>query len=238
MSDDTNAIDPGLFALGLLLRLHGVTAEADQIRQGCGTSPIGTAGMLRCAKKFGLSAVIHRTNRDGLAALSPAIAMLRDGFLIVGNVTEKGVVVARPSSQNVELMTLDEFDDAWDGQLLAVARRLSWSDRARRFFEPFTAIFTRALVTASSVEGADGDSVPLEPAPTDPTQSDESGLGALVLLLRIHGIGAEAGQIRHAALCESAWAQGARQHHKMGTSSRNPVTRDRCTTRREISDPR
>ena len=35
--DDMKAIDPGL-----LLRLHGVKAELDQIRQKCGTAPIDT----------------------------------------------------------------------------------------------------------------------------------------------------------------------------------------------------
>src|ERR1700731_353734 len=99
--DDTKAIDPGLIALGLLLRLHGVTAGVDQIRQRCGTAPIGTAQMLRCAKKFGLNADIRRTNWEGLAAAKlPAVATLRDGgFLIVGKVDEEGAVVVRPSSQ-------------------------------------------------------------------------------------------------------------------------------------------
>src|SRR5260370_40223909 len=113
MSDETKGIDPGLIALGLLLRLHGVTVDVDQIRQRCGTAPIGAAEMLRCAKKFGLCAVIRRTNREGLAALLPAIATLRDGgFLFVGKASEEAVVVVRPSSQNAELMTPDEFDDA------------------------------------------------------------------------------------------------------------------------------
>jgi subfamily B ATP-binding cassette protein HlyB/CyaB len=66
--DDMEAIDPGLVALGLLLRLHGVKAEFDQIRQKCGTAPVGTTQMLRCAKKFGLKACIHRTNWEGLDA--------------------------------------------------------------------------------------------------------------------------------------------------------------------------
>src|ERR1700726_5002451 len=99
LSDDTEAVDPGLIALGLLLRLHGVTVEADQIRLRCGAAPIGTTEMLRGAKKFGLNTVISRTNREGLAALLPAIATLRDGgFLLVGKVSEEGVVVVRPSS--------------------------------------------------------------------------------------------------------------------------------------------
>jgi subfamily B ATP-binding cassette protein HlyB/CyaB len=198
MSDDTKAIDPGLVALGLLLRLNGVMVEVDQIRQRCGTAPIGTTEMLRCAKKFGLNAVIRRTNWEDLAAQLPAIATLQDsGFLIIGTVTEEGVVVVRPSSQNAELMTRAEFEAVWDGQLVAVAHRASWSDLAGRFFNTFTSIFTRTPASVRSSLRADGDGLPPEPATTDQTKSDDSGLGALVLLLRIHGIGAEAGQIRH-----------------------------------------
>ena len=98
--DDMKAIDPGLVALGLLLRLHGVKTEFDQIRQKCGTAPIGTTQMLRCAKKFGLKACIHRTDWDGLAATQlPGIATLRDGsFLIIGKANEEGAFVVRPPS--------------------------------------------------------------------------------------------------------------------------------------------
>src|SRR5260370_33932558 len=93
--DDTKTIDPGLIALGLLLRLHGVTAAIDQIRQRCGTAPISTTQMLRCARKFGLNAGIRRTNWEGLAATQlPAIATLRGGsFLIIGRGAEVGAIV-------------------------------------------------------------------------------------------------------------------------------------------------
>src|SRR5229473_5496659 len=119
VSDDTKAIDPGLIALGLLLRLHGVTAKVDQIRQMCRTAPIGTPQMLRCAKKFGLNAGIRRTDWEGLATTQlPAIATLRDGgFLIIGKVTEEGAIVVWPPSRNADLMTRAEFEGIWDGQL-------------------------------------------------------------------------------------------------------------------------
>src|SRR5260370_37621830 len=123
--DDRQAIDPGFIVLGLLLRLHGVTAKVDQIRQRCRTAAIGIPQMLRCAKKFGLNAGICRTNWEGLATTQlPAIAMLHDGsFLLVGKVTEKEAIVVRPSSQNAELVTRAEFEAVWGGQLVAVGRR-------------------------------------------------------------------------------------------------------------------
>src|SRR5581483_1652988 len=132
--DDTKAIDPALIALGLLLRLHGVRIRLDQLRKRCGKGPIGTTEMLRCAKKLGLKATLLRTNWNGLAASQlPVVARLREsGFLVIGKVTKWGAIVARPSSQDAELMTRAEFEARWDGQIVAVARRTSWSDLAGR----------------------------------------------------------------------------------------------------------
>ena len=104
VTEDMKAIDPGLFALGLLLRLNGVTAKIDQIRQRCGNAPLGIIEILRGAKKFGLNAVIRRTNWEALGAQLPAIALMRDGsLLILGKLTEEGVVVVRPPIQKAEL---------------------------------------------------------------------------------------------------------------------------------------
>jgi subfamily B ATP-binding cassette protein HlyB/CyaB len=199
--DDMEAIDPGLIALGLLLRLHGVKAEFDQIHQKCGTEPIDTTQMLRCAKKFGLKGYIHRTDWDGLAATQlPGIATLRDGsFLIIGRANEEGAFVVRPPSQNAELITRAEFEEVWDGQLVTMARRASVSDYALSFFQASANSFTRMLGWAQSMRRADEGRVeiPTKLAGTDDTKADDSGLGTLVILLRCHGIGAEAGQIRH-----------------------------------------
>src|SRR5581483_2203728 len=251
--DDTKAIDPALIALGLLLRLHGVRIGLDLLRKRCGNGPIGTGEMLRCAKKFGLKASVLRTNWNGLATGQlPVVARLREsGFLVIGKVTDWGAIVARPSSQDAELMTRAELEARWDGQIVAVARRTSWSDLAGRalsylsacasniasqFSEAFTSILHRGgqIVTAtrraswsdlvdrawpnlsartSDIANQLSDTfagilprtvalsakkgLPTEPGTTDQVISNDSGLGALVLLLRIHGIGADPAQIRH-----------------------------------------
>ena len=72
--------DPGLIALVMLLRFHGVGADPAQIRHQCGTAAIGTADMIRCAKEFGLKARELKTNWARLATTPlPAIAVLKDG---------------------------------------------------------------------------------------------------------------------------------------------------------------
>ena len=72
--------DPGLVALVMLLRFHGVGADPAQLRHQCGTASIGTADMIRCAKEFGLKARERKTSWARLATTPlPAIAALKDG---------------------------------------------------------------------------------------------------------------------------------------------------------------
>src|SRR3984893_13494893 len=80
--------DPGLIALVMLLRFHGVGADPAQIRHHCGTAAIGTADMIRCAREFGLKARQLKTSWARLATTPlPAIAALKDGgFLLIGKV--------------------------------------------------------------------------------------------------------------------------------------------------------
>src|SRR3974390_2814869 len=90
-----STIDPGLAALVILLRFHGIGAEAGQIRHRCGNVRIGISEMLRCAKELGLKARARTTNWDRLAKTPlPAIAVLREGgFIILGKVADEKVLV-------------------------------------------------------------------------------------------------------------------------------------------------
>src|SRR5262249_35073734 len=89
-ADQTQSRDPGLAALVMLLRFHGVAAEPGQIRHRCGTATIGVTEMLRCAKELGLKTRAATTDWERLANTPlPAIAALRNGsFLIIGKVVE------------------------------------------------------------------------------------------------------------------------------------------------------
>src|SRR3974377_792195 len=130
-----STIDPGLAALVILLRFQGIGAEAGQIRHRCGNVRIGVNEMLRCAKELGLKARARTTNWDRLAKTPlPGIAALRDGgFLILGKVAEDKVLIQYPLSPRPEMMTRDQFEAIWDGQLVLMARRASLTDLSRRF---------------------------------------------------------------------------------------------------------
>jgi ATP-binding cassette, subfamily B, bacterial HlyB/CyaB len=127
--------DPGLIALVMLLRFHGIGADPAQIRHQCGAAAIGTPDMIRCAKEFGLKA---RELQSSWARLEttplPAIAVLKDGgFLLLGKVGDGKAVVQSPKSTRPELMTKDELMAVWDGRIVLMTRRASLMDLSRRF---------------------------------------------------------------------------------------------------------
>jgi len=132
MSQDN---DPGLFALVMLLRLHGIAAEEPQLRHRLGSAAIGTVEMLRCAKDLGLKARVIRTRWARLAQTPlPAIAVLKDGaFLLLGKTGQDKALVQRPSAPRPEVLSRAEFEALWNGRLILMARRVSISDLVRRF---------------------------------------------------------------------------------------------------------
>ena len=126
-AENDNAIDPGLATLVILLRVHGVDTDADQIRNRYGTKAVRIREMLRYAKDLGLKAHASTTRWERLASISlPGIASLRDGgFLILGRVVADEVAVFHPSFPKPKLMTRAEFEAIWDGRLVLMARRAS-----------------------------------------------------------------------------------------------------------------
>jgi subfamily B ATP-binding cassette protein HlyB/CyaB len=131
----TSQEETGLFALVLLLRLHGVAAEGEQLCHRLGTRYVGITEMLRCAKEFGLKARTIKTNWARLARTPlPAIAAVNDGgFLLLGRADGDEVLVQRPSEPRPLKLTRAEFQALWDGRLVLMARRASLSDLSRRF---------------------------------------------------------------------------------------------------------
>jgi ATP-binding cassette, subfamily B, bacterial HlyB/CyaB len=127
--------DPGLIALVMLLRFHGVGADPAQIRHQCGTAAIGIADMIRCAKEFGLKAREVKTSWARLATTPlPAIAALKDGdFLLLGKVGDGKAVVQSPRTPRPELMTQEQLEAVWDGRIVLMTRRASLMDLTRRF---------------------------------------------------------------------------------------------------------
>lgn len=127
--------DPGLIALVMLLRFHGVGADPAQVRHQCGTQAIGTVDMIRCAREFGLKAREVKTNWARLVTTPlPAIAALKDGgFLLLGKVGDDKVVAQSAKTPRPELMTRADLEAIWDGRLVLMTRRANLTELTRRF---------------------------------------------------------------------------------------------------------
>ncbi len=219
---NAHAADHGLRALALFLRLHGVHAEPDQLRDRCGSSTIGIRALLRCARQFGVEVRSRTTHWTRLASLQlPGIASLRDGgFLLLGKVDDNGALVLHPTASRPELMTRTQFEEIWDGRLILtgsqnVANRVlravaDVTDRGRELAGRAREASTRARDaimharnTLMSTRFGGRSDMAVQPAinseivSAEPESGDESGLVAVAILLRCHGIAADPGQIRH-----------------------------------------
>jgi subfamily B ATP-binding cassette protein HlyB/CyaB len=136
-TDERNIGDSGLAALLMMLHLHGVAADAAQIRHHSGSVGFGIAEILRCARELGLKARTHRTSWSRLISTPlPAIAVLCDGgFLILGKFDEDQgrILIQKPLSARPEIMTEAELEAIWDHRIILMARRGSLTDLSRRF---------------------------------------------------------------------------------------------------------
>src|SRR5262249_13932541 len=138
MSTETGNVhsaDPGLLALVMLSRFHGVGADPEQIRHRFGRGTIGIPEMLHCARELGLKARARRTTWEWLANTPlPAIVALRDGgFLPLRKVGDGKALVQSPLAPRPTMMTRAEFEAAWDGHLVLMTRRAGLVDLSRRF---------------------------------------------------------------------------------------------------------
>jgi subfamily B ATP-binding cassette protein HlyB/CyaB len=127
--------DPGLIALVMMLGFHGFGVDPEQVRHQFGARPIGVAEMIRGAQQFGLKARAVRSNWSRLAKTPlPAVATLNDGsFLLLGKVGESEILVQAPDRARPAMMTREELERVWSGQLVLMTKRSSLTDLTRRF---------------------------------------------------------------------------------------------------------
>jgi subfamily B ATP-binding cassette protein HlyB/CyaB len=136
MSGKSVSLDTGLAALIVLLRFHGVAAEAEQVRHqlAIGTG-IGVLDMLRYAKSCGLKARQRMSSWPRLAKTPlPALASSHNGdFFIIAKVDEARALILDPIEQRSRIWSRAELEEVWDGGLVLFARRAPLSDLSRRF---------------------------------------------------------------------------------------------------------
>jgi subfamily B ATP-binding cassette protein HlyB/CyaB len=122
-------VDPGLWALVMLVRVHGVGASPEQILRRFGVGTIGIPEMLRAAKELGLKARSRLTNWDRLINTPlPAIAACA---MAASCCWARSVRTKRWSSRT--MMTRAEYEKIWDGRLVLMTRRAGLVELSRRF---------------------------------------------------------------------------------------------------------
>ncbi|TIW67131.1 MAG: type I secretion system permease/ATPase, partial [Mesorhizobium sp.] len=195
--------DHGLRALALFLRFHGVDAKPDQIRDRYGDGgAIGIRAMLRCARELGLKVGARKAHWNRLSSVRlPGIASLHDGgFLLLAKADDNGAVVLHPHSSGPKRITRAELEAIWDGRLI-LAGSQNVAQRALHTLAGMGMrgrdLLRRARDTVMRPRFADRRDTAAEATSTASESDDDSGLIALAILLRCHGIAADPDQIRH-----------------------------------------
>jgi subfamily B ATP-binding cassette protein HlyB/CyaB len=127
--------DTGLESLVLLIGIHEIAADREQISHRFGGVRFGIDEMLRCAKEFGLKARSITSTWPRLAKTAlPALAQRRDGsFFLLGKIAEDKVLIHDPLFGRPQVLSRAEFEAAWNGRLLLITRRANLAELTRRF---------------------------------------------------------------------------------------------------------
>ncbi|HUZ33181.1 MAG TPA: type I secretion system permease/ATPase [Xanthobacteraceae bacterium] len=202
-------IDSGFNCLAVLLRVRGVAADIGQIRARCGRSAVDLRQIRACAKSFRLATQIRRTTWRGLAdADLPAIGCLRDGTFLILARHDGCVVSVLHANGYEEKLPPDKLKEIWAGRIVlltqpervidqvgklcVLARRVNLL--VKRHLGAFVSGLAGRLVhRVTRFEGE-----PL--AQTDAsgqTLGGDSGLLALLALLRLHNVNTSPQQIIH-----------------------------------------
>jgi ABC-type bacteriocin/lantibiotic exporter with double-glycine peptidase domain len=133
----TPAVDSGLACLVMLARFHNVAAAPEQLTHEYAEDGrmFGRAEMLLAAKKLGLKA---KSARSSLSRLShtplPAIATDSDGrFFIIARLDDGKALIHDPQSQRPEVLSFEELEVRWTGELILIRSEASLAGDLARF---------------------------------------------------------------------------------------------------------
>src|ERR1700743_1798841 len=120
-------------ALTILSRLHGRSVSPDEVRQHCKGNVFDVAQMVNCGRSLGMKLRAHKSDWTDLPRLSlPAIGVLRTGgFLLLGQIVQERVVAADLTSRRPEYLSREELENIWDGRVVELAARRSWTGLGR-----------------------------------------------------------------------------------------------------------
>ncbi|MCW8883871.1 MAG: type I secretion system permease/ATPase [Motiliproteus sp.] len=119
--------DSGLACLVLIARFHQVAADANQLAHHFGQHdrPFNSTDLVRAARHLKLkSRAIHSQTQQLEKIALPAIAQSKDGdYFLLARVGDGKVLIQSPSNNKPEILSLEEFDQYWNGELILITRR-------------------------------------------------------------------------------------------------------------------
>jgi subfamily B ATP-binding cassette protein HlyB/CyaB len=119
--------DTGLISLLIVARFYDLPADASQLRRLFMSSAayFSDLELLRAAKHIGLKAGAVKSQWDSLEGTPfPAIAKQRDGrYLVLAKVNGGKVLIQHPLEGRPLVLSREEFEPNWTGELLLFAKR-------------------------------------------------------------------------------------------------------------------
>jgi subfamily B ATP-binding cassette protein HlyB/CyaB len=119
----------------MVLRFHGIAVDPSQIAHQLGGIPVKIPEMIRTARQFGLKTRVISTNWRRLPRIAlPAIAERHDGsFFVIAKIGQEDALIHDPIAGRPQIIARPEFEAAWTGNLVLMARRAAVADLARKF---------------------------------------------------------------------------------------------------------
>ncbi|MFC1836718.1 cysteine peptidase family C39 domain-containing protein [Thermodesulfobacteriota bacterium] len=138
-AENTNRseIDTGLDCLVMMVRLHEMTVDPDQLAHTFKTDgkPFSKAEILLASKKIGLETKVVKTSIDRLDKTPlPAMAMTDDGrFFVLARRDGEQVLIYDPEIGRPVKMPLDQLNDRWNRELILFKSRASVAGDMAKF---------------------------------------------------------------------------------------------------------
>jgi subfamily B ATP-binding cassette protein HlyB/CyaB len=151
--------DPGLTALVLIARFHGIAADASQLRHQAAlrTRKFSATDLVVAAKSLELKARVIRVRPDRLSQMPlPALFLDREGrHFIVVRVQDSQILLQEGDATPARIVSLEELQARHTGQAILFASRASLAGELARFdfswFIPAIVKYRRLLLEVLGV---------------------------------------------------------------------------------------
>jgi len=134
---EVKALDTALVCLVAVAKLYGIPADEVQLRRAYAVNSAGmdTMTMQRAAKELGLKSRLVKIGAEQFVNMPlPGVAILKNGNYIVVARREGGnVVIIDPYRPHPFLLSMENFFNAWNGELILITSRVALKEKERRF---------------------------------------------------------------------------------------------------------